>query len=219
VVVDNEQTGKLLLQKGRLKRRVTIIPLNKIARGVVDPDRMRKAKEVATKEGGKVRAMHECKSTAGESSQAIEVFFLVRPAKSPSTSRYCWLPFYAAADMVPTCDGQQVHLALELVGYEDELRAAMEYVFGSTLVCDSLSLAKSLTFHKNIRRRTVTLEGDVFDPSGTLTGGSKESVGTILAMLQVGAVIESTRREFVEDALIGLYFFLSGAPGSQARNV
>jgi len=32
VVVDTQQTGKLLLQRGKLKRRVTIIPLNKIAR-------------------------------------------------------------------------------------------------------------------------------------------------------------------------------------------
>ncbi len=32
VVVDNESTGKLLLSNGKLKRRVTIIPLNKIAR-------------------------------------------------------------------------------------------------------------------------------------------------------------------------------------------
>lgn len=77
-----------------------------------------------------------------------------------------------------------MNLAIELVGYEDELRAAMEYVFGSTLVCDSLPLAKSLTFNKEVHRRTVTLDGDVFDPSGTLTGGSKEAVGTILAMLQ-----------------------------------
>ena len=30
VVVDSEQTGKLLLEKGGLRRRITIIPLNKI---------------------------------------------------------------------------------------------------------------------------------------------------------------------------------------------
>ncbi len=30
VIVDTEQTGKLLLKGGRLRQRVTIIPLNKI---------------------------------------------------------------------------------------------------------------------------------------------------------------------------------------------
>ena len=164
MVVDNEQTGKLLLQKGGLKRRVTIIPLNKISRGVIDANRMRKAKEMATQEGGKV-----CAFNANQEGR------IIYDLKQPSLyllDIHAWT---------------QVHLALELVGYEDELRAAMEYVFGSTLVCDSLPLAKALTFNKDIRRRTVTLEGDVFDPSGTLTGGSRESVGTVLAMLQVGS--------------------------------
>lgn len=34
--------------------------------------------------------------------------------------------------------------ALSLVGYDDELRPAMEYVFGSTLVCDTLENAKKV---------------------------------------------------------------------------
>lgn len=45
VVVDSEQTGKLLLEKGGLQRRITIIPLNKIqASGVPG-----KAQAAATK--------------------------------------------------------------------------------------------------------------------------------------------------------------------------
>ncbi len=130
VVTDTEQTGKLLLQKGGLKRRVTIIPLNKISRNVVDAGRVRKAQQLATSKGGTAQ------------------------------------------------------LALELVGYEGEVRAAMEHVFGSTLVCDSLEVAKTLTFNKEVGRRTVTLEGDSFDPSGTLTGGSRQSVGSVLGKLQ-----------------------------------
>ncbi len=130
VVTDTEQTGKLLLQKGGLKRRVTIIPLNKISHYVVDAGRVRKAAQLAEKQGGSAR------------------------------------------------------LALELVGYESEVRAAMEHVFGSTLVCDSLDVAKSLTFNQEVGKRTVTLEGDSFDPSGTLTGGSKQAIGSVLGKLQ-----------------------------------
>ena len=37
--------------------------------------------------------------------------------------------------------------ALSLVGYEDELRPAMEYVFGSTFVCDTLQSAKKVTHY------------------------------------------------------------------------
>lgn len=47
----------------------------------------------------------------------------------------------------------------------------MEYVFGTTLVCDSLDNAKKVAFDKGVSTKTVTLGGDVFDPQGTLTGG------------------------------------------------
>ena len=39
VVVDDELTAKALLQKGSLRRRVTVIPLNKISRQVSSPCR------------------------------------------------------------------------------------------------------------------------------------------------------------------------------------
>lgn len=65
-----------------------------------------------------------------------------------------------------------VHLALSLVGYESEVQKAMEYVFGSTLVCDNMDNAKKVTFDKKIMTKTVTLGGDIFDPQGTLTGGN-----------------------------------------------
>lgn len=68
-----------------------------------------------------------------------------------------------------------VHTALSLVGYESELRKAMEYVFGTTLVCDTLDNAKKVAFDKGVSTKTVTLGGDVFDPQGTLTGGERLS--------------------------------------------
>ncbi len=37
--------------------------------------------------------------------------------------------------------------ALSLVGYEDELRPAMEYVFGSSFICDSIESAKKVEQH------------------------------------------------------------------------
>ena len=40
-----------------------------------------------------------------------------------------------------------VHLALSLIGYDDEIRAAMAYVFGTTFVCDDMDNAKKV--HQN----------------------------------------------------------------------
>ena len=48
----------------------------------------------------------------------------------------------------------------------------MEYVFGTTLVCNNMDNAKKVTFDKRIMTKSVTLDGDVFDPQGTLHGGN-----------------------------------------------
>ncbi|XP_061591552.1 structural maintenance of chromosomes protein 2 [Cololabis saira] len=77
-----------------------------------------------------------------------------------------------------------VHTSLSLVGYEADLRKAMEYVFGSTLVCDTLDNAKRVAFDKQVTTKTVTLGGDVFDPQGTLSGGARSQSVSILASLQ-----------------------------------
>ena len=49
LVVDTEQTGKALLKKGKLKSRVTIIPLNKIASKVIPDSKIEKARKVSSK--------------------------------------------------------------------------------------------------------------------------------------------------------------------------
>ncbi|CAN0229623.1 unnamed protein product, partial [Ectocarpus sp. 12 AP-2014] len=138
VVVDNQDTGKLLLEQGNLKRRVTIIPLNKITPNPLRPNQLNRAASIAQRMNG-----------------------------------------------TASC-------AIELVGYDDELRGAMSYVFGSSIVCDSLQIAKEVAFDRGVRAKTVTLEGDSFEPQGTLTGGSKSQLGVILGRL---AELQSASRE------------------------
>ena len=60
----------------------------------------------------------------------------------------------------------------------------MEYVFGSTLVCDDAATAKMVTFDPAVRMKSVTLEGDVYDPAGTLSGGSAPQSSGVLVTLQ-----------------------------------
>ncbi|KAG0629404.1 hypothetical protein M758_1G101200 [Ceratodon purpureus] len=127
VVVDSEQTGKLLLEKGGLQRRITIIPLNKI--------------------------------------QASGV-----PARAQA----------AATKLV---GAENARTALSLVGYEEEIEAAMSFVFGGTFVCTDMDTAKQVAFHKDVMTRSVTLEGDVFEPRGLLTGGSRRGGGELLKRL------------------------------------
>lgn len=126
VVVDSAETGTQLLQHGKLRKRVTIIPLNKIAAFKASADKIGAARRLA-------------------------------PGK--------------------------VDLSLSLIGYEDEVASAMEYVFGSTLVCDDAETAKKVTFDPAVRMKSVTLEGDVYDPSGTLSGGSSPNSSGVLVTL------------------------------------
>lgn len=81
--------------------------------------------------------------------------------------------------------GDKAQPAIELVGYDEELSAAMKYVFGTTFVCQDAASAKKLAFTKEVNTRCVTLDGDDFNPGGTLTGGSrnKNSSGETLFWL------------------------------------
>jgi len=60
----------------------------------------------------------------------------------------------------------------------------MEYVFGSTFICADAETAKLVTFNPAVKMRCVTVEGDVYDPSGTLSGGSSPSSSGILIHMQ-----------------------------------
>lgn len=144
--------AKSLLDSGKLNKRVTIIPLNKIVPKAVLPEKIKAAKEI----------------------------------------------------------DRQSQVAISLVGFEASLEAAMQYIFGGTFICEGTAgrddpkptlhspllcvcpfygafvdkqLASMITFDKRIQTRTVTLQGDVYDPSGTMTGGSTSKSGSILAKL------------------------------------
>ncbi|KAK3825070.1 MAG: RecF/RecN/SMC [Benniella sp.] len=138
VVVDNEVVGSQLLQNGRLRKRVTIIPLNKITAFRAQAQKIATAQKLA-------------------------------PGK--------------------------VNLALALIGYEDHLETAMAYIFGNTLICADAESAKKVTFHQDVRIKSVTLEGDVYDPSGTLQGGSRPTGGGILVSLQEMHVLKNKLAE------------------------
>ncbi|KAL4818944.1 RecF/RecN/SMC [Aspergillus spinulosporus] len=127
VVVDSSDTGTQLLQNGKLRKRVTIIPLNKISAFRASVEKIGAAQNLA-------------------------------PGK--------------------------VDLALSLIGYDEEVTAAMNYVFGNTLIANDAETAKRVTFDPSVRIKSVTLDGDVYDPSGTLSGGSAPNSSGVLVTLQ-----------------------------------
>lgn len=55
----------------------------------------------------------------------------------------------------------------------------MEWVFGDSFVCPNLDISQKVAFHPKIQKRCITLDGDVVDPRGTLSGGSAIRVSRI----------------------------------------
>ncbi len=51
--------------------------------------------------------------------------------------------------------------------------------------------AKAVAFHRDVMMKCVTHDGDLFDPSGTLTGGSRATGSAVLAKLHALAEAEA----------------------------
>ena len=70
-----------------------------------------------------------------------------------------------------------IGLAADFVEYSKEIEKAIRYVFGETVIVENFDAARTLgigTF------RMVTLEGDIFEKSGTITGGADKHKGASL---------------------------------------
>lgn len=59
----------------------------------------------------------------------------------------------------------------------------MNYVFGKAFVCKDAATARAVAFDKEVLTNCVTVEGDLLNPSGLLTGGSRNSSSSVLAKL------------------------------------
>lgn len=60
----------------------------------------------------------------------------------------------------------------------------MAYAFGDSIICNDPESAKAVTFNKAVGVKTVTVQGDVYDPSGTMSGGSAPSGNGVLLRVQ-----------------------------------
>lgn len=125
LVVDNESTSKKILQRGNLRTRTTIIPMNKIVGGTIPQNKVNFAQKLV-----------------------------------------------GAENCVP---------ALDCIRYDPSLKPVMEFAFGRVLICRDIDIAEKVSFHPQVKLRTITLDGDVIDPEGVLSGGAREEGSDRLA--------------------------------------
>lgn len=84
--------------------------------------------------------------------------------------------------MIQEIAGNEAKLAIDLIKFEKEHLPAMQFVFGTTLVCTTSEIARKLAYNEHIRVKCVNLDGDVFDPIGTMTGGANFKQGDSILM-------------------------------------
>jgi structural maintenance of chromosome 2 len=137
VTVEDECVSKDLLERGGFKKRVTLIPLNKICAFKL---------------------------------QALRRGVPYPPHFSRVTYYRCPTPqkLQSAKYLAPG----KVRPMLSLVGYPDEVAEAIAFVFSDTSICDDAASAQAVRFSREVCVHSVTPEGHVYKPSGSISGGA-----------------------------------------------
>ncbi|CAD8056014.1 unnamed protein product [Paramecium primaurelia] len=78
----------------------------------------------------------------------------------------------AAAQIAKENDGF-AKPAIDLISFSDKVINSMKFVFGNFIIASSMDIARKIAYHpSNVQKcKVVTRDGDIVDPSGTLTGG------------------------------------------------
>lgn len=62
-------------------------------------------------------------------------------------------------------------LTIDTINFDTSVERAVSYACGSSVVCDTLSIAKHICYDKKIPVKAVTLEGYIIHKAGLMTGG------------------------------------------------
>lgn len=71
-------------------------------------------------------------------------------------------------------------VANELISYDKKLEPIFKHLLGGTVIVDNLDNAVSLARATSYAVKIVTLDGDIINPQGSITGGSKKEATTNL---------------------------------------
>lgn len=90
-----------------------------------------------------------------------------------------------------------VGIAHELVEASDDAgKKAAEFLLGRTIVCQTIDDAIEVSRRMNARYKTVTLDGQVVNPGGSMTGGSTaKSAGLLSRQLEIERLEKEIRKD------------------------
>lgn len=118
---------------------------------------------------------------------------LIKTLKKMKSGRATFIPL----DRIKVKDlDRRKNLLINYISYNSKVSQAIDFVFSDTLLVDSISDAKKIK-----GSRIVTLEGEVFEKSGIITGGKLR--GSLLASTQIKKLdqdadeLRTKRKEFM----------------------
>jgi structural maintenance of chromosome 2 len=87
-------------------------------------------------------------------------------------------------------DPNSIFLAKDLVTYNhSKYETLMNYVFGSTIICSNSTIAQRVAFDEKLglNAMAITLDGDVYNPAGILSGGDRGGANRGPTLLEIVA--------------------------------
>lgn len=92
-----------------------------------------------------------------------------------------FIPLDSVDSKPPNSNLRHVHPnarpVLDVIEYDPVLERAIQYACGNSVVCDEMSVAKSIRWSKGIDVKIVTLDGSLIHKSGLMTGGKGQNDG------------------------------------------
>ena len=103
-------------------------------------------------------------------------------------------PRYDSADATSALkEAGACGLAAQVVRYDSYFDNVIRFLLGNTLICDNIKNAVSIAKKFRFSFKIVTLDGDVINPSGAMTGGSKRQESSNL--LSTERILEQIERD------------------------
>ena len=94
-------------------------------------------------------------------------------------------------------------VASEIISFNPQIQNVIENLLGATVIVDTLETAVNLAKNTRFSFKIVTLDGDIVNPTGSMTGGSKKSEAANLISREreigtLGTEIEKCKQELVK---------------------
>ncbi|MEB8334392.1 chromosome segregation protein SMC [Staphylococcus saprophyticus] len=112
-------------------------------------------------------------------------------------------PRHIANDILNSAKTSQgfINIASEAIQVDSDYQNVLQNLLGNTIIVDELKNANELARKIRYRTRIVTLEGDIVNPGGSMTGGGDRKTKSILAQKDDLAKMRAQLEDYQQQAI------------------